>query len=126
MNITVTQHPRETAHEHTVLEIAVEGIEQRFALDLNFSEILNRSWQHHVRALDFLLIASTVYALDKIVSRESAPDRWKRSFSVSLPLQEPEPWVAASNTLSDALGFLTGDEWEFLFVQAETQFSKRR
>lgn len=126
MNIGVRQDPNESSHEHTVHEIVVEGIGNRFSLDIDFSAILDRSSTHPARGLDFLLIAATVYAIDKIVPRVSADDRWKRTFSVTMPLHEPVPWNNASDILAEALSFLTGDEWSLSFVPIEKEFSRRR
>jgi 7-cyano-7-deazaguanine synthase in queuosine biosynthesis len=126
MNITARQDPKKSLHEHIAHVITVEGIKQSFALDLDFSAILDRSSQHPVRGLDFLLIASTVYAIDKIVPRASAPDLWKRTLDVTMPLHEPAPWGIAVKTLSEALSYLTGDEWSLEFVQAEAHFAQRR
>lgn len=126
MNIKVRQNPAQSSHEHTVHVITVDEIERTFALNINFSAIINRSSQHPVRGLDFLLIASTVYAINKIVPRSSATDLFRRVLKVSMPLHEPAPWTGAAETLAEAISFLTGDDWKFEFVQAETQFSKRR
>ena len=126
MNIDARQDPNESSHEHTVHEIVVEGIGRRFSLDIDFSALLDRSSNHPARGLDFLLIAATVYAIDKIVPRVSADDRWKRIFSVTMPLHEPVPWNDAADTLAEALSFLTGDEWTLSFVPVEKEFSRRR
>jgi 7-cyano-7-deazaguanine synthase in queuosine biosynthesis len=126
MKIIVQQNPKESFHELAQMEIAVPELDRTFLLDLDFSAILERSWQPHVRALDFLVISSVAYAIDKIVPRKSASDQWARNLQVTIPLSEPNEWKKAAVALSESLSFLTGDVWTFAFTQAERQFQSRR
>ena len=126
MKVTVEQKPEEAVHELTKLEIKVSGIDLRFVLDLDFSAIVDRSRQPNIRTLDFLVISAVTYAIDKIVRRDTTPDRWTRTFDVTVPVSEPANWNNAAASLSEAISFLTGDVWTFRFTQAAAPFQKRR
>lgn len=71
---------------------------------------------------DLLDLAAYVYVADSSVSRGGPADlwgsRWKRSFSVALPVREAQSWsrpkVHAS--LKRALEYVTGDDFDFQFV----------
>jgi hypothetical protein len=56
----------------------------------------------------FLVTAIGLWAADKIVPRQSAPDAWTRRLHVSLPAAG---WSAALAALSGLAGFLSGDVW---------------
>jgi 7-cyano-7-deazaguanine synthase in queuosine biosynthesis len=79
------------------------------------------------RAVDFLVISSGVYAIDRIVSRPGMGSArgGVRSIHVSCAVQEPGFWShpEIAEALCDALGFLTGDDWSFSFdVSAENSY----
>ena len=62
---------------------------------------------------DFLFMASTVYAVDKLIDRAKAGDGWTRQFEVEIPVISPSAWQYASSELNDCVSFLTGDRWKF-------------
>jgi 7-cyano-7-deazaguanine synthase in queuosine biosynthesis len=126
MKITVEQSAMDQANELTKLAVRCEGIERLFALDIDFSAVLNVSWNVHVPALDFLIICASVYAIDKIVPRSSTGDLWMRKLEVTIPVREIDRWKKVAEELSECVSFLTGDEWEFSFSQAERDFKQRR
>ena len=76
------------------------------------------------RAGDLVRIASYVYAADQSVSRGGEADvygdGWRRHFVVYIPVADLEFWTQepVSQALSDALGFVSGDVWNFQFSQA--------
>jgi hypothetical protein len=47
-------------------------------------------------AVDFFLIASTVYAIDKLIHRSEAEDNWTRQFNVTIPVSSPKIWQQAA------------------------------
>lgn len=126
MEIIVEQNTEEDVHELTGLNIRCRGIARTFILDIDFSSILNMSWNIHAAGLDFLIICASVYAIDKIVPRSSTPDLWTRDLEVSIPVRDSERWEAASEALAESVSFLTGDRWAFEFTQAEHGFARRR
>src|SRR6185312_3734942 len=116
MKITVEQDAAEVFHELSLLKIQCEGIDRSFRVDLDFSAIIDFSWQPHVLGLDFLVICACAYAVDKIVPRDNTSDLWTRTLEVSIPVRNREVWVAASAALAEAISFLTGDNWSFEFT----------
>ena len=66
---------------------------------------------------DLLLVASVVYALDKLVVRDTAADAWTRTFDVRIPVAEFDRWKAARETLESCVSYLTGDSWRFRFAR---------
>src|SRR5438132_6464010 len=95
-------------------------------LYVDFTTLFRRIRQPSEAALDFLLVASVVYALDKLVSRSSAIDLWSRSFEVAVPVREPRKWNRLTSTVNDCLGFLTGDEWNVTFSERQHSLVRRR
>jgi len=126
MKITARQIANSSNHEFLTTQLCLEGVERTFFLDINFSEFLDRSRKIETLALDFLFIAAVVYASDKLVSRQTAEDHWGRTIELSVPLQNPEPWQVARESLEDAVSFLTGDSWYFEFTQAGHRFQAVR
>lgn len=122
MEIIVEQQSGASSTEFTTTLLRVPSLQRSFLLDINFSKIVDRSRQVHIRALDFLFISAVVYASDKILPRIATEDRWTRTFELTIPLQQPAAWLAASAALEDAVSFLTGDRWSFNFVQAQHVF----
>lgn len=84
-------------------------------LDIQYSQLRERP-QESTIALEFLVLASAVYALDKTIRRESAEDGWTRSFSLLVPVSDSQPWSIAAKELAEALEFLTGDRWTLRFT----------
>jgi 7-cyano-7-deazaguanine synthase in queuosine biosynthesis len=126
MKITVEQDGAEVFHELSLMKIKCEGIERAFHLDVDFSAVIDFSWNPHVLGLDFLVICACVYAVDKIVPRDETPDLWTRTLDVTIPVRNRYAWVAASDALAEAVSFLTGDSWSFEFSEAPRNFSQRR
>jgi 7-cyano-7-deazaguanine synthase in queuosine biosynthesis len=126
MKIIVEQNAKEEVHELTNLNIRCQDIMRTFILDVDFSQVLNMSWNIHTAGLDFLILCACVYAIDKIVPRSSMPDLWTRDLRICIPVRDTERWRAASEALGESISFLTGDRWSFEFTQAEYDFASRR
>lgn len=126
MKITIEQDLAEVCHELSLITIQCEGIERSFRLDLDFSAIIDFSWDAHALGLDFLIICACVYAVDKIVPRNGTPDLWTRSLDVTIPVRNRDAWITARDGLAEATSFLTGDTWSFEFTEAPRKFSQRR
>jgi hypothetical protein len=60
---------------------------------------------------DFLSIALAVFATDRFVVRDSAPDRWTRIITLDVEIADPEPWQSEIPAIASLLRFLTGDIW---------------
>jgi hypothetical protein len=65
---------------------------------------------------DALLVAAAVEFCDRLQRRKT--QHWGRSFELCVPVHDPARWnaVPVSGSLKDALEFLTGDQWEIIFV----------
>jgi 7-cyano-7-deazaguanine synthase in queuosine biosynthesis len=68
-------------------------------------------------AYDTLLVAAVVEFADKTLRRSTM--NWQRSFELHIPVHDPAHWndKVVSETLKDALVFLTGDLWDVSFYQ---------
>lgn len=74
------------------------------------------------RSRDLVRIASYVYLADQSVSRGGELDvygrRWRRRMLMAIAVDDPDFWRSGEviKALSDALHFLTEDEWQFHFT----------
>ncbi|WP_195819922.1 Qat anti-phage system QueC-like protein QatC [Roseobacter sp. MH60115] len=69
-------------------------------------------------AFDFLTISMAVTAADTFFRREDVSDNgWARDFELHVPVVQPAKWTAAKPLLQRLLNFLTGDHWQFTFLQ---------
>lgn len=76
------------------------------------------------RTLDLLEIAAVVYGVDAAVSRGGTADqhmgaKWYRRFQIEMPVRDCDFWRGddVAEALSDMLMFLSGDRFDFSFVQ---------
>jgi hypothetical protein len=73
------------------------------------------------RVADLVHVAALAYAADQEVTRGGSADvygqDWRRRLTLVVPVAEPDFWIqdAVRSSLSDALRFLTEDDWEFEF-----------
>lgn len=70
--------------------------------------------------VDLIVVAGVVSYADRAIRRHRARS-WSRSFVVTVPVHHPEQWkqTDVSSALRGVLGFLTGDDWDFDFVERE-------
>lgn len=73
-------------------------------------------WRPTSPAEDLLLIAGSVYCVDKLTARRGTTDGWTRTISLDLPAAEPD--LFADSGLASSLGFLSGDLWDLQFRPA--------
>lgn len=66
-------------------------------------------------AVDFYRMAATAFSADLRVWRSGGFDGWQRHFVLHLPVADPALWNAVTPHLKQALGFLSGDTWDFVF-----------
>jgi len=68
-------------------------------------------------AYDALLVAAVVEFADRTLRRSTM--NWPREFVLNIPVHDPAHWngKVVSETLKEALIFLTGDSWEISFYQ---------
>lgn len=102
------------------IRIVRTGGEQLCRLDIEFQKLASLR-NRNAMALDFLLIAASVYAMDKLIRRKDEADAWTRDISLTVPVSDPAVWNAAKADLVESLSFLSGDRWRVEFEQLETQ-----
>ncbi len=68
-----------------------------------------------VEAIDFVSLAFSVVAVDKLISRDDSPDGWTRMIDLTVFLSEPEKWMLVKEKIEKMLRFLTGDFWKLSF-----------
>jgi hypothetical protein len=79
------------------------------------------------RHADLVRLAAYVYRADLDIPRGGERDsdawRWSRHLTLCIPVGDPDFWSGdeVRAALSSALGFLTGDRWDFCFSQAEPE-----
>ena len=66
--------------------------------------------------VDAMVVAAAVEYADVVTRR---PLSWARHLSIRIPVHDPGRWnsPSVSDTLHDALGFVTGDRWSVVFLQ---------
>lgn len=66
---------------------------------------------------DAMVVAASVEYADRTFARPKLG--WGRAFTVRIPVLEPKRWLdsAVYSALKDAVSFLTGDDWDFEFIQ---------
>lgn len=114
-----------TAHEGATIKVLSGGTELS-DLYFDFSSLLRAIPQPSETALDFLLVAATVYTLDKLVSRNESRDGWQRSFEVDIPVRNASRWMKHSETASECLNFLSGDSWKLSFGERSQPITRRK
>ncbi|WP_369721317.1 7-cyano-7-deazaguanine synthase [Bradyrhizobium sp. LLZ17] len=65
---------------------------------------------------DLVVVAGAIAYADRIIRRNRSSG-WKRTIEVTLPVSDPARWSerSVSASLTDALSFVTGDDWDFTF-----------
>ncbi|MED3351100.1 hypothetical protein P4388_21120 [Bacillus thuringiensis] len=71
---------------------------------------------------DLLIIAMSVFAVDKRISRNLFKDNWTREVVLDIPVLELEKWNIVKQELEAVLSFLSGDRWKFNFRKTELKF----
>lgn len=66
--------------------------------------------------LDFTDLGIFIYLADEMVSRAKATDYWTRAIRCLVPVTEPAKWRENQLLLSNTLGLLSGDIWQFDWV----------
>ncbi len=87
-----------------------------------WQEVTYRFWSNPRPLLaDLLSIARFVYLVDC----RSKRSQWGRNFRVVIPVNAPEIWSSSlvMDQLINALGFVSGDQWDFIFVKRVTPFT---
>lgn len=111
MRASLDIHPTKNTREGFALTRLLDSQGNRICLlDIEYSRLAILPTPHPC-AVDLLLLAAAVYALDKLVPRSSATDGWTRELSLTLPVSDPSIWSALRDRVNTCLSFLTGDVW---------------
>jgi len=94
-------------------------------LDISFLELYRRCGILDLITLDFLLVASLCYMIDKSVPRAGTFDDWTRELEVTIPVTNSDLWGNVASELARTVGFLTGDMWDFNFTSSTTSLFRR-
>lgn len=122
INIEINETSRNSDGLATI-SVKVPDLDLQSTLALPFEEIYDRCKIPDDTNLDFLLIASLCYAIDKTVSRSNAFDFWTRDLEVEFPVSDVDKWEGAAKNFTEAINFLTGDVWSISFrKRKETVF----
>ncbi len=125
MNVDVHVTSRVTLrNEFPTISVDIPSAHIGDVLDLGYGALRDAFGQPNSIPLDFVLVASIVYLLDKAVPRSTASDLWTREFSVTFPVSDPRRWMPAKDLLENGLTFLTGDEWSIAFRKMQEQTFK--
>ena len=120
MKIDILIDPSEvTKFEFAVVTLRCEALNIASVLDIDFSTLHDRCQIPDPIILDFLLLASVVYSVDKLIPRKKSDDQWTRTLELSLPVSAPKKWSAVTDNLETCLSFLTGDIWSIDFTKRE-------
>lgn len=104
------------------VSVEVPALNIRRQIDISFEPLYQRWGIPKLITLDFLLIASVCYVIDKTMPRKNTFDKWTREFEVEIPVSAPDLWQGVAPDLKTALGFLSGDIWQFSFCQLDANF----
>lgn len=114
IKIVVTQKPAK--HRLTSCFLKSGSLER--ILNIEIDALLRSCGKPQSIIQDLLLVASSVYAIDKTFTREKySNDNWTRKFNVEIPVLKYSKWIRVSEELSDCISFLTGDIWTFKFIR---------
>ena len=71
-------------------------------------------------ALDLYRISAAAYCADlRLVRQENGYDDWTRQIVLHVPVADRELWLLETDTVSELLGYLSGDRWSIELRQAE-------
>lgn len=79
-------------------------------------ELKAQGYAPSIPAWDFVLFSFAVCAADLACLRKPTADSWTREISLSLTLNNPEPWTANAESIQRMLRVLTGDYWTLTFL----------
>lgn len=71
---------------------------------------------------DLIIIALSVFGIDKRIPRKVFSDSWTREVEVNIPVLEIEKWNSVKCEIENIIGFLTGDKWSFIFRKTRERF----
>lgn len=123
MNAIVEILPLQKTRAGFVVANIVKDDDMRLCqIDMEYSKLASLG-QANETAMDLLLLAASVYALDKLVLRNDAPDCWHRNFDLRLPVSDSNKWYSVKDDLDRCISFLTGDSWDINFISQKNSLN---
>ncbi len=99
--------------------------EENATLSIDFKTVLPFANLVENDVLDFFIITSSVYGIDRFVNRKrNSVDGWSREIKVSFPVSDVNKWIGVQCKLQELLSFLTGDYWQVDFHESKFIFPK--
>lgn len=75
--------------------------------------------------LDFFVMSSAVYGIDRFVKRKrNSVDGWSRELEIEFPVHDVVKWNKVTSKLESLLSFLTGDYWSIKFYKGKFKIPK--
>lgn len=123
VNVIMKYEPSFSTREfgHYVLSFTgVDGTQYSVKLKFGFDELRRIAQDTSSVAFDFLIISLSVYNADRAISRAIySEEGWCRRIHLTVPVLHVSEMNNSKEVLTSALNFLTGDDWELNFEQAE-------
>ena len=123
VNIIIKFEPASSIREfgHYVLSFTgLDGTQYSVKLKFEFDELRSIAQDTSSVAFDFLIFSLSVYNADRAISRAIySEEGWCRRIHLTVPVLHVSEMNDSKDALISALNFLTGDDWELKFVQAE-------
>ena len=70
-------------------------------------------------AIDMLYLSLAVFAVDRLILRETGEDAWSRKIELYMPVLCVDKWNVCQLSVEEMLNFLTGDKWKIYFRERE-------
>ena len=70
-------------------------------------------------AIDMLYLSLAVFAVDRLILRETGEDAWSRKIELYMPVLCVDKWNVCQLLVEEMLNFLTGDKWKIYFRERE-------
>lgn len=71
---------------------------------------------------DLIILAMSIFAIDKKVPRKDFDDNWTRQIELYLPVIEIDKWNNVKQRLEEMLNFLSGDKWKINFRESKEKY----
>lgn len=123
VKVTIKYEPASTTTRggHFVLSFTgLDGKQYSVKLKFSFDELRSIAQDTTSIAFDFLIFSLSVYNADRAISRAVySEEGWCRRIHLTVPVLHIAEMNNSKEALTSALNFLTGDDWQLNFEQAD-------
>lgn len=115
-----------TSRNHALSATRSTAFDEVFLWDMTKDSTFTCNIDPHLKHLgeinqynsDFVRVALGILAADRSYPRNKGSMTWsKRKFLLTVEVSDIAAWASVSHELSSLVAFLSGDEWEFIFVE---------